>query len=81
MKIGDLIVSVDGAPVKTARDLYHDISFKRPGQTITVSVLRNDKPFSVKITTEAEPAPAQEAADSPAPSRRWARPCWTMAFR
>jgi serine protease Do len=68
LKVGDVIVSVDGAPVKTARDLYHAISFKRPGQTITLNVLRSEKPFSIKITTEAEPALAQEDTATPAPA-------------
>jgi serine protease Do len=80
LKIGDIIVSVDGTPVKTGRDLYHEISFKRPGQTITLSVLRNDKPFSIKITTEAEPAPVQEASNVPSPAASMGTPVMDYGF-
>jgi serine protease Do len=63
LKTNDLIVAVDGMPVKTARDLRNQVGLKKPGQTIIVSVQRdkNGKPLPIKVITEAEPAPDAEA--------------------
>ena len=63
LKSGDVIVAVDDTPVTTTRELYDKISFKRPGQTIAMSVVRNVKPMSIKVTTEA--VPQEEAAATP----------------
>jgi len=63
LKTNDLIVAVDGMPVRTARDLRNQVALKKPGQSITVSVQRDKsgKPLPIKVTTEAEPAPPEEA--------------------
>jgi serine protease Do len=63
LKTNDLIVAVDGMPVKTSRDLRNQVSLKKPGQTITISVQRDKsgKPLPIKVITEAEPAPSEEA--------------------
>jgi serine protease Do len=63
LKIGDLIVAVDNVPVTNTRELYDEVSFKPPGQTVSVSVLRIDKPLSIKVTTEA--VPEEEVAATP----------------
>lgn len=52
LKVGDIIVSVDGTPVKTGRELQDTVSFKKPGQTITFNLLRDDKPRAIKVITE-----------------------------
>jgi serine protease Do len=75
LKIGDIIVAVDDTPVITARDLYREISFKNPGQSIAVNVLRKEKPFTIKVTTEAVPELQETAAASPpavsSPEAEW----------
>ena len=62
LKPNDTIVAVDGMPVKTARDLRNEVSLKKPGQSITVSVKRENSsnPVPIKIITEAEAPPAAE---------------------
>jgi len=60
LKAGDIIVAVDGTPVRTDRELKKEVSFKRPGQNITVSVLRDNKRLPIKVTTEAVPAAVEE---------------------
>jgi serine protease Do len=62
LKTNDVIIAVDGMPVKTARDLKNEVSLKKPGQSITVSVRRDNssKPVPIKIVTEAEAPPAAE---------------------
>jgi len=59
----DVIVAVDGLPVKTSRDLRNQVALKRPGQSITITVQRdkNGKPIPIKVVTEAEKAPEAEA--------------------
>jgi len=63
LKTNDLIVAVDGAPVKTARDLRNQVALKKPGQSITVSVQRDKggKPLPIQVITEAEPAPPEQS--------------------
>jgi serine protease Do len=68
LKMGDIIVAVDDTPVNTTRGLYDEIAFKNPGQTIAVSILRNDKPFSIKVKTEAAPEEVAASIPDAAPS-------------
>ena len=37
---GDIITSIDGKPVTSSEDLANDIGAKKPGQTVTVGLLR-----------------------------------------
>jgi len=71
LKTNDLIVAVDGMPVKTSRDLRNQVALKKPGQTITISVQRDksSKALPIKVVTEAEPAPDAEALVSISPGR------------
>ena len=39
---GDIVTSIDGKVVASSEDLANDISAKKPGQTITVGLLRGD---------------------------------------
>ena len=63
LKPNDVIVAVDGTPVKTARDLHNQVSLKKPGQSITVTVKResSSKPIPIKVVTEAEPPPVEDS--------------------
>jgi serine protease Do len=45
----DVIVSVDGAPVKNGDELVAIISAKHPGQTVKLGYLRNGKKESVEV--------------------------------
>ena len=87
LKTNDLIVAVDGMPVKTARDLRNQVALKKPGQTITISVQRDNsgKPLPIKVITEAEPAPVAEEPWCPSPpagpARRSALRNPTMVLR
>ena len=53
---GDLIVAVDGQPVRQFSDLMsYLINHTRPGQAITVSVLRDGAPLDLTITLGERP--------------------------
>eukprot|EP00803_Ostreobium_quekettii_P005014 evm.model.scf_4818.1 EVM.evm.TU.scf_4818.1 scf_4818:151-3522(+) len=42
LRLGDVIVGIDGRPVRNYRDLYDILDDKRVGQTVQVDVLRNE---------------------------------------
>ena len=49
----DLIVGVDGKPVKTADDFLEAIESRRPGETAVISVIRGGQPRQVPLVLEA----------------------------
>ncbi len=49
----DLIVAVDGKPVKTADDFLDAIESKRPGEQATISVVRGGQQRQVPLVLEA----------------------------
>jgi serine protease Do len=46
---GDVILSVDSRPVKTARDLYDRVMDKKPGDKLSLGVLRNGKKIDLNL--------------------------------
>jgi S1-C subfamily serine protease len=53
---GDLIVGVDGQPVRQFSDLMsYLVNHTRPGQTITLSVLRDGAPLDLSVTLGERP--------------------------
>ncbi len=53
LAVGDVITSVDGAPVATPAKLSGLVQAKPVGSTLTVAFTRAGKPLTVKITTKA----------------------------
>ena len=49
----DLIVGVDGKPVRTGDDFLDIIEAKRPGDQIVLNVIRNGKQIQVPLRLEA----------------------------
>ncbi len=47
VKQGDVIVSVDGKPVKTSSELRNDIGLMRPGEKVTLGIVRDGKQLEV----------------------------------
>jgi len=53
---GDLIIAVDGHPVKVFNDLLsYLINYRSPGDIITLTVLRGDQKLDLKLTLEKRP--------------------------
>jgi S1-C subfamily serine protease len=50
----DLIVAVDGKPVKTADDFLDLIESKQPGDTVVVTVVRNGQKTQVPVQLDAD---------------------------
>ena len=49
MEVGDLIVSVNGAVVRTMEELAANFKFFRPGETVEIDVLRDGERMSFSI--------------------------------
>ena len=67
LKAGDIILGVDGKPVKTARELKDEIAYKKIGQVVMLDVARFDasrkiKKLKIKVTTGATPGEEEVAA-------------------
>ncbi len=62
LKPGDIITAVDGAPVKTARQLKEQIAYKKVGQTVTLDVSRpsGTKVQNVKVKVKTEAIPSED---------------------
>jgi serine protease Do len=57
LQAGDVVVAIDGKKVTTPRQLQEEVSGKKPGQTITLEVVRNhNQHVPVKVKTEALPS-------------------------
>ena len=46
---GDVLVAIDGQPVKKVGDLFDHLEKRKVGDTVTIQVLRGDKPVDVKV--------------------------------
>lgn len=49
----DMILSVDGQPIKTADDFLTVIEAKLPGQQVTLNILRNGREMQIPLTLDA----------------------------
>ncbi len=54
LKPGDVILSVDGAPTSSPEAVRAVIQAHKPGDTITLSVLRDGKPMSVSVVAVSQ---------------------------
>ena len=51
--LGDIIVAVDGISVKSLNDLYRHLDDKRVGDTVNVTVDRDDDRMRIPVTLQA----------------------------
>jgi serine protease Do len=64
-KSGDIIIDINGKPVKDSRTLRLTVSSIAPGTKIDVKVLRDGKERSFKVTLREMPANLESASVSP----------------
>ncbi len=50
----DMIVAVDGRPIKTADDFLGAVEAKQPGETVIITVIRNGQPKQIPLRLEAQ---------------------------
>ena len=56
--LGDIIIEVDDHEVHSQNDLYRSLDLHDVGETVRITVLRDDKPLKVVVTLQAVPAVA-----------------------
>ncbi len=72
LKTGDIVTELDGKPVTDAGQLQMIVGQKRPGDTIHLQVMRDDKPMNVAVTLEDLNKPdSTEVASSGHGKGRW----------
>jgi PDZ domain-containing protein len=52
---GDVVVAVDGTPVRTPADLRREIGRRKPGDDVTLTVRRDGKSMQLVVTTVPNP--------------------------
>jgi serine protease Do len=52
IKVGDIITSIDGKPIKDGDDLVNIITARHPGSTAKIGYLRNGQPQSATVTIQ-----------------------------
>jgi PDZ domain-containing protein len=55
IEAGDIIVGVDGKPVKTPDELRHEIGQRRPGQSVRLTLRRNGEDLESTVGTIGDP--------------------------
>ena len=53
VRVGDVITEVNGTPVRDARDVMHALQATRPGQRVTLHVVRDGRPMTIMVTPTA----------------------------
>jgi serine protease Do len=64
MQAGDVIVAIDGQPIRYTPQLQQNVGFRHPGDVVKVDVVRKDgkHTFSVKLTSVGQPIDVADAA-------------------
>jgi serine protease Do len=64
LKVRDIIVSIDGRPIKDGNDLVEDVAGRHPGSTIRIGYLRDGKPAETTVTVgDRDAITTEEVAD------------------
>ena len=53
---GDVVIEADGKPIADFSDLLIDVAFKKPGDKMDLTILRNGQPQEVSVTLARRPA-------------------------
>jgi serine protease Do len=54
LKVDDIVTRINGKVIRTAEDMVTEIRSRKPGDTITLDLLRKNQPLQVKVTLDAE---------------------------
>lgn len=53
--LGDLIIAADGKPVRNTNDLFRILDRRKVGDTLPLTILRDDRKIEVEVTLQALP--------------------------
>ena len=71
LKVGDVVIDIDGVPIKGSQDVVREVLRKRVGQKIQVTVVREGKRIEIPVVTEQMPAEPSEEKTSQAEKKDW----------
>ncbi|HXH65299.1 MAG TPA: DegQ family serine endoprotease, partial [Mariprofundaceae bacterium] len=60
----DVIVMFDGHPIRKAHDLPFLVASRKPGEKVSVGIIRDGKPISLDVKVEAMPEESSETAST-----------------
>ena len=52
---GDIIVSLNGQPIANSEQLAHEVELDKPGQTVTLGIIRGTRRLTVRVTLGTRP--------------------------
>jgi serine protease Do len=64
IEAGDVVVEVDGTPVRDESHFREMIADKGPGAAVTLKILRDGKPMTVKATLDVHPEDVEEQREA-----------------
>jgi serine protease Do len=71
LKVGDIIVDIDGKKIKNSQDVVREVLKKQVGQKIEIEVLREGKPIKVPVTTAKMPSEPKEQKAGQREMKEW----------
>jgi serine protease Do len=71
LKVGDIILSIDGTKIKDSQEVVHEVLKKKVGQKIELEILREGKTFKVQIALAKMPAEPKEKKPSQREMKEW----------
>jgi len=70
LKVGDIVVEIDGKKIKNSQDVVHEVLKKEVGQKVEIEIIREGKPMKVPVTTREMPSEPTEQKTTPE-RREW----------
>jgi serine protease Do len=71
LKVGDVVIDIDGVPIKGSQDVVREVLRKQVGQKIQVTVVREGKRIEIPVVTEQMPAEPSEEKTGQAEKKDW----------
>jgi serine protease Do len=71
LKVGDIIVDIDGKKIKNSQDLVREVLKKQVGQKIDLEILREGKQIKVPVATAKMPSEPRERKTGQLEMKEW----------
>ena len=66
LKVGDVIVEIDGVKIKNSQDVVHEVLKKQVGQKVKMDLIREGKKVEILVTTGEMPSePTEQKTEQP----------------
>jgi len=71
VKVGDLVVNIDGINIKNSQDVVREVLKKKVGQKIKMEIVREGKKMEISVTTGEMPATMAEPKSGQLEKKEW----------